>query len=281
MNAFSTRKRFFSTAKEYFSNRTFLTGIILFSLILLIMIAGFFFLPFDPNEINAEEKFSSFSKTHLLGTDNLGRDVLSRIMVGTRISVGLGFSVAIFGFAAGLILGAASGWFGGIPDTILMKLVNTQMSFPGILLALMLTAVFEPRIEITFLALCLMSVPRFTRITRSGFIKYKNSVFVQSARAKGAGNIRIMFVHIFPNILNELLVTGTTSFSMAILSESGLSYLGLGVQPPNPSFGRMLNDAQQYIFIHPSGVIVPLLFLSILVLGINLIGDGISEVNNK
>ena len=266
---------------KYFRNKTFLTGIILFGLIFLFMTAGLIHTPFDPNEICPEEKLLAPSKTHLLGTDNLGRDVLSRIMAGTRISILLGFCVMIFGLVSGLILGSISGWFGGTTDIIVMKLINTQMAFPGILLALMLVAVFQPDIKITFLSLCIMSIPHFTRITRACYIKYRNSLFVQAAKARGAGNFRIMYIHILPNIISELLVTATTSFSMAILSESGLSYLGLGVQPPHPSFGRMLNDAQHYIFTNPAGVLIPLSFLCLLVSGINLIGDGISQVNRK
>lgn len=267
--------------KKYFKNKTFLIGFIFFAFIFAVMIFGFFALPYDPNKVNVSQKLSGFSKAHLLGTDNFGRDVLSRIMVASRISILLGVVVMICGFLAGLVLGSVSGFYGGKIDLIIMKLLNTQMSFPGILLALMLVAVFDNNIKITFLALFLMSIPRFTRITRSGFIKYKNSLFVKAAKAKGASDFRIMYFHILPNILSEIFVTGTTSFSMAILSESGLSYLGLGIQPPNASFGRMLNDAQNYILTNPKGVIIPLIFLSVLVLGINLIGDGILEVKEN
>lgn len=266
---------------KHLRNKTFLTGFCMFSFIILFMLAGIVWLPYDPNLTNAAAKLQPPSFHHLLGTDSLGRDVLSRIMFGLRISVIIGFIVMIFGLFTGLILGSICGWFGGIADTIIMKLVSTQMAFPGILLALMLVAVFEPDIKVTILVLCIMSIPRFTRITRSGYIKFKNSLFVQSAKARGAGNFRIMYIHILPNILSDLLITATLSFSMAILNESGLSYLGLGVRPPYPSFGRMLNDAQHYIFINPTGIIFPLIFLIILVFGVNLIGDGISEVNGK
>lgn len=270
-----------NSLSKYFKNRSFLTGICLFGFVLLFMAAGFFILPYDPNFTDASAKLQTPSIRHIFGTDSLGRDLLSRIMVGLRISLAFGTIVMIFGFVAGLILGSLCGWFGGVLDTVIMKLVSTQMAFPGILLALMLVAVFEPNIKVTVFVLCLMSIPRFTRITRSGYIKYKNSLFVQSARAHGAGNFRIMYLHILPNILSDLLITATLTFSMAILNEAGLSYLGLGVRPPHPSFGRMLNDAQHYIFINPTGVIFPLIFLILLVFGLNLIGDGISSVNGE
>ncbi len=267
--------------KKYFHNRTFLTGFFMFSFIILIMVLGIIHLPYNPNLTDSSLKLQGASLSHPLGTDSLGRDVLSRLMVGIRISVSIGLIVMTFGLVSGIVLGSLSGWFGGTADVIIMKLISTQMSFPGILLALMLAAVFKPDIKVTVLALCIMSIPRFTRITRAGYIKFKNSVFVQAAHARGAGSFRIMYIHILPNILSDLLVTATLSFSMAILSESGLSYLGLGVRPPYPSFGRMLNDAQHYIFRNPSGVLIPLSFLVVLVFGINLIGDGISEVNRN
>lgn len=264
--------------KKLFSNKTFLTGFCMFSFVILLMIAGMIHLPYDPNLTDAASKLSAPSFSHLLGTDNLGRDVLSRVMVGTRLSVFIGLIVMICGMFTGIILGSVSGYFGGIFDVIIMKLVSTQMAFPGILLALMLVAVFKPELKITILALTIMSVPQFTRITRSGFIKYKNSLFVQAARVRGAGNFRIMYLHILPNLVSDLCITATLNFSMAILNESGLSYLGLGVRPPLPSFGRMLNDAQSSIFLNPLGIIFPLFFLILLVFGLNLMGDGISKV---
>ncbi len=253
----------------------------MFSFMLLLTIIGFFYLPCDPNEINVFQKFQGFSSSHWLGTDNLGRDVLSRIMVGTRVSMTIGFIVMIFGLIAGTFLGSISGWFSGAVDVAVMKIISTLMSFPGILFALMLLAVFGSDIHVTVLAISIMSIPRYTRIVRSGFIKYKTSLFVRAAKTRGASDIRIMYIHILPNIITELLVTSTLTFSLAILSESGLSYLGLGVQPPNSSFGRMINDAQRFILANPTGVLVPVLFLIFLVLSLNLMGDGISKANGK
>lgn len=267
--------------KKYFSNKSFLIGFSLICFFVIFMLVGFFYLPYDPDFPDTANKFASFSKNHLLGTDHLGRDIFSRILVGTRISFGIGCAVMLFGCAVGLLIGSVSGYFGGWIDIIVQKLITVQMAFPGILLALMLIAVFGTDMKITIFALCLMSIPRFTRITRASFLKYKNALFVKSARSRGASHLRIMLVHILPNILPELLVTCSLSFALAILSESGLSYLGLGIQPPAPSFGRMLNDAQRFIFRNPAGVLVPALFLTALVSGFNLLGDGISEVNER
>ncbi len=267
--------------RKFFKNKKFITGFVFAGVVFFVMLAGFVWLPYPPDHMDISSKLQSPSLQHLLGTDNLGRDLLSRIMVGIRISTVIGFTVMVFGLITGTFLGAFSGYFGGKIDFFIMKLISTQMAFPGILLALMLIAVLKPDIKVTVLALCIMSIPRFTRITRGGVLKYKKAVFVTAAKARGASDLRIIFLHIFPNIVPELTVTATLTFSSAILSESGLSYLGLGVQPPHPSFGRILNEAQHVIFRYPLGVIIPALFLIILVLGFNLMGDGISEVNEN
>lgn len=267
--------------KKYFSNLTFLTGFSIFCALLLFFVFGYIFIPYQYDQIDTLNKFAAFSKDHLFGTDYLGRDVFSRIIIGMKISLRIGFSVMLLGFICGTLLGALSGFFGGIVDSVISKLVDSAMAFPGILLALMLISVFGNGINVTILALFIMSLPRFIRISRSGFIKYKNSTFVKSAVAKGASSTRILFIHILPNVISDLLVTCTLSFSLAILSESGLSYLGLGVQAPVPSFGRMLSEGQRFILQHPSQILIPAIFLILLVLSLTLIGDGITEVNQK
>ncbi|MCR4821732.1 MAG: ABC transporter permease [Treponema sp.] len=267
--------------KNYFESKSFTIGFSIICFFILFMLAGFIYLPYDPDFPDSACRFAGFSSSHLLGTDHLGRDLLSRLLVGTRLSLGIGFLVMITGCFIGLVLGSLSGYFGGWLDFLIQKLITVQMAFPGILLALMLIAVFGTDMKITIFALSLMSVPRFTRIIRSSFMKYKNSLFVKSARVRGAGSLRIIFYHILPNILPELMVTSSLSFALAILSESGLSYLGLGIQPPYASFGRMLNDAQRFIFRNPAGVLLPAFFLIAMVSAFNLLGDGISQVNEK
>ena len=267
--------------KKYFTNKSFIIGSILFSILITFLIVGFIFLPYDYNQIDTQNKFSNFSREHILGTDYLGRDIFSRIVIGMSISVGIGFTVMIFSLFFGTILGALSGFFGGTTDKIISKLTDTQMSFPGILLALMFIAIFDTSIKILIIALTIISIPRVTRIAKSGFLKYKNSLFVLNAKSKGASNFRILFYHILPNVIPDLIVTSTLNFSLSILSESGLSYLGLGIQPPLPSLGKMLSEGQRFILQNPSNIIITALFLILLVLSLNLIGDGISEVNQK
>lgn len=265
--------------KNYLKNKSFIAGISLFLFLLVFYFVGKFFLYQDCNLIDLLQKQLAPSKNHLFGTDHLGRDLLSRILVGLEISTFIGFCVTIIACTTGTVLGAISGYFGGITDSVIKKITDAQMSFPGLLLSLMLIAVFGTGTTVTILSLSLINIPRFTRITRSNFIKYKDSLFVKAAITKGASWQRIIFIHIFPNVLPDILVTCSLTFSLAILSESGLSYLGLGVQPPSPSFGRILSEAQRFIIQSPSNIIIPAIVLIILILSFNLIGDGISEVN--
>lgn len=265
--------------KKYFSSKSFFAGFVIFFTLLLILLTGTLFSPYDYDQIDVMNKFAPFSKDHLLGTDYLGRDLFTRIAAGLKLSLFTGGTVMLAGLFTGTILGAISGYFGKFFDTVISKITDLQMSFPGMLLALMLVAVFGTGLSITVIALYIMSIPRFTRIARAGFIKYRESLFVQSAKAKGASDIRIIFVHILPNILPDLMVTSTLNFSLSVLSESGLSYLGLGVQPPVPSFGRILNEGQRFIIQSPACVLVPAVFLILLVLSLNLIGEGIAEAS--
>lgn len=265
--------------QKYFSNKNFLCGFLMASIIFLLMIFGFFAMPCDPTEIDVSQKFLGVSRAHIFGTDYLGRDILSRLMYASRVSIMVGVTATIFGLVVGTLFGAVGGYFGGIADSLITKIIDVQLSFPGILLALMLISIFGTGLKITILALCIMSVPRFARIARSGFLKYRGTAFVLATKARGASDARIIFRHILPNIACDLTVTATLNFSLAVLSESGLSYLGLGVQPPLVSFGRMLSEAQRFILTDFAGLLVPAIALVILALGFNLLGDGISQVN--
>lgn len=247
-------------------------------LMVLLMVVGFFYLPYDPNAMDTENALQFFSLKHPLGTDQFGRDVLSRIMEGTRVSFLVGALTVVFGLLVGGAIGSLAGYYGGKVDEVIMKLIDTQMAFPGILLALMLIAVFGNSIQNLILALGVMSIPRFARISRSGFIKYRDAEFIKAARSRGAGDGRIIFLHILPNIVPELIVTSSLGFAGAVMSEAGLSYLGLGIQPPTPSFGKMLSEAQGEILKAGWYVLVPALAITLLVMGFNLIGDALQEV---
>lgn len=260
--------------KRLFKNFSFKIGFFIITALFLLMVLSIFYTPFDPVAMNFKEKLQGVSTKHLLGTDNFGRDVLSRIMMGSRTAFLVGITTNIFGITFGLIFGSLSGYLGGWYDTIIMKITESLMAFPGILLALMMIAIFGTGMRNTIIALGVMSVPRFTRIIRSGYIKYKNYPFVNAAKLRGASTLRIMYVHILPNLLSSIAVTSALSFTGAVLGEAGLSYLGLGIQPPDASWGKMLNEAQPFLFSNPSYSFIPGIFITLLVLGFNLMADG-------
>ncbi len=245
------------------------------------MLISFFYTPYDPNEIHSASRLSSPSAEHLFGTDNFGRDILSRIMEGSQTAFLTGFSAVSIGLTVGLVIGACAGYFEGWLDELLMRFVDALLAFPGILLAIMLVSVFEPGMGSTIVALGIMSIPTFARIIRGSIIQYKKFDFVQASIAKGAGSLRIIFRHLLPNITSPILVAASLSFSGSVLAESGLSYLGLGVQPPDPSWGRMLKEAQPYITSAPWYVITTGLVITLMVLGFNLLGDGIRDSNDN
>ena len=270
--------RFREILKKCLHNKSFITGSCMIGLMLLIMVVGFFYLPYDPDAMDTPNKLQFFSAAHHLGTDQFGRDILSRIMEGTRVSFLVGALTVVFGLVVGGTIGSIAGYYGGKIDEVIMKLIDTQMAFPGVLLALMLIAVFGNSLQNLILALGVMSIPRFARISRSGFIKYRDAEFIKAARSLGAGDGRIIFLHILPNIVPELIVTSSLGFAGAVISEAGLSYLGLGIQPPTPSFGKMLSEAQAEILQAGWYVLVPAVAITLLVMGFNLIGDALQEV---
>ena len=264
--------------KKCLRNKNFILGSCMVGLMVLIMVVGFFYMPYDPDVMDTEHELQFFSAAHPLGTDQFGRDILSRIMEGTRVSFLVGALTVVFGLLVGGAVGAVAGYYGGKIDEVIMKLIDTQMAFPGVLLALILIAGFGNSLQNLIFALGIMSIPRFARITRSGFIKYRDAEFIKAARSRGAGDGRIIFLHILPNIVPELIVTSSLGFAGAVMSEAGLSYLGLGIQPPTPSFGKMLSEAQAEILQAGWYVLVPAAAITLLVMGFNLIGDALQEV---
>ena len=266
--------------KNYFKNKSFLIGSILIGALLIMMFISFFYTPYDPNLMDTSNRFLPPGLLHLFGTDDFGRDILSRLMKGSQIAFLVGICAVAIGLFVGIAVGSVAGYFGGWVDEVVMRLIDAKMAFPGMLLALVLISIFGTGLFNTVLALGIMSISRFARITRSGYLQYKKLEFVNAARARGAGTLRIMYIHILPNILSPLIVTTSLGFASAVLSEAGLSYLGLGVQPPNPSWGMMLNNAQGYITNDPFYAVAPGIMITIMVLGFNLIGDGIRDVND-
>ncbi len=252
-------------------NANRIIGVVLVASALLFSLAGCFFTPYDPDAMNAALKNTAPSFSHLFGTDNFGRDVFSRVMKGTGTTFFVGLSVVLIGAAGGCLVGAFTGYFGGKADLILMRVNDTVAAIPSILLALVFVGVFGGGTVQLIAALGILFIPSFARVVRSGFIVQKELDYVKNARLMGAGHLRIIFVHIMPNIRESILSAIAIGFNNAVLAEAAMSYLSLGVQPPRASLGRMLSEAQPYLFRAPWNAVAPGLMILLCVLGVGLL----------
>ncbi len=252
-------------------------GFMLVVIALVLSFVGCFYTPYDPNAMSADLKNASPSLSHWFGTDNFGRDVLSRVMKGAGTTFLVGLSVVFIGAVGGCLLGAFTGYFGGKADLILMRVNDAVAAIPSILLALVFVGVFGSGTAQLIAALGILFIPSFARVVRSGFVVQKELDYVKNARLMGAGHLRIMFVHILPNIRSSLFSALAIGFNNAVLSEAAMSYLSLGVQPPDASLGRMLSEAQPYFFRAPWNALAPGFMILFCVLGVGLLSIGGGE----
>lgn len=258
-------------------NWNLILGTVITSIMLLLIVVGFFFTPYDSQEMNIDLKLASPSLKHPLGCDHFGRDILSRVMEGAGTTFFVALGTVALGCLVGIILGAVTGYFGGILDEILMRLNDALFAFPSILLALVFISLFGSGKYNVILALGIAFVPSFARIVRSEFLRCKSLDYVRAARLAGASHLRIMFVHILPNILPVLLSSLMIGFNNAVLAEASMSYLGIGVQPPDSSLGMMLSEAQTYLFRAPWYVLAPGVAIVLLILGFALLAESINK----
>jgi peptide/nickel transport system permease protein len=234
--------------------------------------------PHDPAQLNLTSRLLPPSTAHWFGTDELGRDVLSRTIYGARISLAVGVAVVSLSLALGLIMGSLAGFYGGVTDTIVnIYISNAFLALPGILLAVAFVAFLGPSLGNLILALALASWVNYARLVRAQVLSMKEREFVQAAKSLGAGNLRLMLRHILPNIVQPLIVQAAVGMAAAVLAEATLSFLGLGVQPPTPTWGAMLNDARSHLFDSPYLVFFPAAALALCVLAFNFIGDGLRD----
>jgi peptide/nickel transport system permease protein len=261
-----------------FRHVTFTAGLAITALLLLTAAVSLGYTPRDPLEMSMEARLEGPSETHPLGTDQFGRDLLSRIMVGSETSIMVGVIAVGIGMGLGVLLGMLSGYFGGWLDETFMRLMDAVQGFPAILSALLITAVFKPSVVISMVAIGVAFLPVFARLTRASFLELRDREFVVAARALGAGDAALIGRHILPNTLAPLIVQATISFPVAILAEAALSYLGLGTQPPHPSWGLMLREAQAFLGLSPWFAIFPGTAIALTVLGFNLLGDGLRDL---
>lgn len=256
-------------------NSYLVIGGLMTGIILAIALVGAFWTPYEATAMSASERFVGPSLRHLFGTDNFGRDIFSRVMEATGTTVVISVLVVASAGLVGILIGALTGYFGGIVDEVVMRITDAVNGFPSILLALVVISVLGTGVDKLILALAIVFCPSFIRIVRSEFIKYRDADFVVRARLMGVGKMRILFVHILPNIFSTFWVSVMIGFNNAILAESGMSFLGIGVQPPDASLGKMLSDAQGYLGSAPWYALAPGLVIVWIVLGFSLLGEGI------
>jgi len=252
-------------------------GFIIIGVIIFLAITSFFYTPYNIDEMNIAHRLMRPNLSHLFGTDNFGRDIFSRVMIGARFTILVAVTTVLGSATIGSVLGLISGYIGGIGDEIIMRIIDAVTSFPGIMIALIMVTVLDNGKYTIILALCIMFIPSFTRIVRTGTLQYKESEFVKNIKVFGGSGFRILFVHIFPNIFPTLLSSVVIGLSNAILAESSMSYLGLGIQPPTPSWGRMLSEAQGSLLYAPWFALATGLMIMITVIGFNCLGEGIRK----
>lgn len=256
-------------------NKYLIAGLVMTGLAVFLGVLGFFWTPYSTTAMSASEKFLHPSLRHLFGTDNFGRDIFSRVMKGMGATIAIAGMVVLFSGTLGILLGAVTGYFGGILDEAVMRVTDAVNGFPSILLALVLISLLGTGKQNVILALGIVFVPSYVRIVRSEFIRLRDADYINRARLMGVGKLRILFVHILPNIFSVFWVSVMIGFNNAILAESGMSYLGIGVQPPDASLGKMLSDAQGYLQSAPWYALAPGLTIVWVVLGFSMFSEGI------
>lgn len=258
-------------------NKAALFGLCVIIFLVIIAIIGPYITPYDPNKQIMAEAKQTPSAAHWFGTDNLGRDIFSRIIVGTRVSLFVGIAAVAFSLIIGTVLGSVAGYFGGMLDAVIMRIMDMMLSIPSILLAITLMAAMGKGIDKAIIAIGVVSIPEYARIIRSAILSAKENDYVAAARVIGCSDGRIIFHHILPNVVSSIVVRATLGISGAILDTAALGFLGLGVQPPTAEWGDMLGRVRSMILVYPHMLIFPGLAITLAVLAFNLFGDGLRD----
>jgi peptide/nickel transport system permease protein len=258
-------------------NRAAIVGAAIVALFVFVAGLAPLLIPFNPIQGNLGDRLQPPSSAHWLGTDELGRDILSRILFGARISLEIQIVAVLLALVIGVILGAVGGYLGGYVDNLIMRAMDVLLAFPSIFLALAIIAALGTGLFNLMLAAGIASVPQFARIVRASILSLKEREFVEAALALGSGSNRIMFRHLLPNCLAPIIVQSTLRMATVLLTASGLSFLGLGVQPPTPEWGAMLSNARSYLIVAPHVATIPGLAIMVVVVGFNLFGDGLRD----
>ena len=271
---FSAFKKNKATGKRntYFVIGAFITGIIV-----LMVIVGLFYTPYNPTKMDSSAKLQGITLRHIMGTDHMGRDVFSRVIYGSRITLLIATFTVFIGAGIGTIIGALTGYFGGFIDEVVMRIIDAMLAFPSILLSLVFVSLFGTGTYQVAVALGISFIPSFARIVRGEILRCKNMDYVEVARLQGVSDFRIIFVHILPNTTGVLMSAIMIGFNNAVLAEAGLSFLGIGAQPPYASLGNMLSDAQSYLFSRPGYVLSIGITIVLMVLGFSFLSEGIKR----
>lgn len=277
MAAASTYTARASFVQRLLANRSFVIGAVLVGLVVMAALLAGWIAPYDPLKGNFRARMLAPSPEHWMGTDHFGRDILSRVLHGARVSLQIGFMVALITGAAGVIIGATSGYFRRL-DGLIMRIMDAFMAFPSIILAIAISAVLGASVTNVILALSIAATPHTARIVRASVMVVREMEYVEAARALGAGHMRILLRHILANALAPLVVRMTYVFAVAILNEAVLSFIGVGPPPPTPTFGAIIANGRDFIVAAPWITVAPGLTILLSVLGLNLLGDGLRDV---
>jgi len=264
--------------KQWRKNKIGAIGAVVVILLIFVAIAAPLIAPYSPREMNTIRRMEGPSTDHFFGTDRFGRDEFSRIVYGARVSLQVGVIAVSIGVLSGLVLGLVAGYYGKFLDSIIMRFMDILFAFPSILLALVVIAVLGPSLTNTMIAIGITNMPVFTRIVRGSVLSVREEEYVSAAVALGVKDIRLLARHILPNILAPVIVQASLALSGAILTEAALSFLGLGIQPPTPSWGSMLSDSRRYMELAPWTAIFPSLAIMVTVMSFNLFGDGLRDI---
>ena len=266
-----------AAARVLLSSTATTLGVVLIVTILLMAILGPLFAPYQFDEMNLTDKLSGPSAKHWLGTDQFGRDIMTRLFHGAQVSLLVGAGGTAVAMLLGVLLGSAAGYYGRWLDEILMRLIDIVMAFPFIVLAIVLAWVIGPGMNNLILVIGILRTPQFARLTRGSILAIKQKDYVEAARSIGVRSLAILWRHILPNCISTILIYASLSIATAISTEAALSFLGLGIQPPRPSWGIMLAEGQRFMFDAPWIATFPGIAISLTILGYNLLGDGLRD----
>jgi peptide/nickel transport system permease protein len=253
-------------------------GSILIALLVFLALFGPFLAPNDPILVNTPDRFTAPGSDYLFGTDEFGRDIFSRILYGARIAVQVGLVSVVVAFVGGITLGLISGYYGGWVDTVLSRILEIWLSFPDILFVIAVVAILGPSLNTVIIALGFLSIPAYARIVRGSVLSARQETYVEAARSVGVSNARIMAKHILPNVVAPLIILSSMRFGSALLTGAGLSFIGLGAQPPQPEWGAILSGGRMYMYQAPWITVFPGMTIALFVLGVNMLGDGLRDV---